>query len=71
MMPDGWTWDRRWFSLRRLMCDGEVIGEASLHNGTWYGTVGGRVLMSSSSLDTHGAAETVMGQVAEVAMRMN
>ena len=70
LMPDGWTWDRRWHSLARLTHDGEVLGEVTLHNGTLYGTFGGRLCATATPInecDSGMVAETVMQQVAEVA----
>ncbi len=68
-LPTGWTWDRRWWSLARLMRDGEVVGEAAMHNGVCYGRYAGREVCSgpSSSVDE---SERIMQQVAEVAVRM-
>ncbi len=68
-LPDGLTWNRSWYSLARLMRDGDVIGEVQLHNGTWYGTYGGKPVIHSPWPDTVGAQQTVMEQVAEIAVR--
>ncbi len=68
-LPQGWSWDRRWEWFARLMRDDEVLGEVAYHNGVWTGTLGGRVVMTSASLDVASAKETVMIQVVELARR--
>ena len=56
LMPDGMTWDRRWYSYARLTRAGQTIGEVTLSNGTWFGTIYDQPVASSTALDIQRAS---------------